>query len=94
MNGRSWTWAFSFLAVGRNAPTLQIGCHTFQGVQMTKIVFTSCMDAERVPEQPVWDQIRAEAPDVLMLLGDQIYMDWGDLGGSDWRRLIDRRPSE
>lgn len=61
---------------------------------MTKIVFTSCMDAERVPDQPVWDQIRDEAPDVLMLLGDQIYMDWGDLGGPEWRKLITREPVE
>ncbi len=62
---------------------------------MTKIVFTSCMDAERVPDQPVWDWIMdEERPDVLMLLGDQIYMDWGDLGGSNWRRLIDRRPAK
>ena len=30
---------------------------------MTKIVFTSCMDAERVPAQSVWDQIRDEAPE-------------------------------
>ena len=50
-----------------------------------KLAFTSCMDAVRVPDQPIWDQIRAEQPDVLLLLGDQIYMDWGDLGGSDWR---------
>ena len=59
---------------------------------MTKIVFTSCMDAERVPTQPVWDRIKdEERPDVLMLLGDQIYMDWGDLGGSEWRKLIQRK---
>ena len=61
---------------------------------MTKIVFTSCMDAERVPDQPVWEQIRGEEPDVLMLLGDQIYMDWGDLGGPEWRKLIARKPVE
>lgn len=42
-----------------------------------KIAFTSCMDAERVPEQPVWDRIEARDPDALMLLGDNIYMDWG-----------------
>jgi len=44
---------------------------------MPKLVFTSCMDAERAPLQPVWDRIRAREPDLLMLLGDQIYMDWG-----------------
>lgn len=57
-----------------------------------KIVFTSCMDAERVPHQPIWDNIREEQPDVLMLLGDQIYMDWGDLGASNWRQLIKKKP--
>ena len=44
---------------------------------MTTLVFTSCMDAERAPIQPIWTQIRQREPDVLMLLGDQIYMDWG-----------------
>lgn len=40
------------------------------------IIFTSCMDAERIPSQPIWDHIADEEPDVLILLGDQIYMDW------------------
>ena len=53
-----------------------------------KIAFASCMDAIRVPEQPVWTKIQAEQPDVLMLLGDQIYMDWGDLGESNWKQAI------
>lgn len=44
---------------------------------MTTLVFTSCMDAERARIQPIWTQIRQREPDVLMLLGDQIYMDWG-----------------
>lgn len=54
-----------------------------------KIVFTSCMDASRLPSQPVWNHIKGMSPDVLMLLGDQIYMDWFDLGASNWRRAID-----
>lgn len=43
------------------------------------IVFASCMDAERCPTQPVWAHIqqRKDKPDLLLLLGDQIYMDWG-----------------
>lgn len=57
-----------------------------------KIAFTACMDAERVRDQPVWDRIRGEQPDVLMLLGDQVYMDWGDLGASGWRKAIRREP--
>lgn len=59
-----------------------------------KIVFTSCMDAERVRQQPVWDRIRAQQADVLMLLGDQVYMDWGDLGASGWREAIRDKPAK
>jgi Alpha/beta hydrolase of unknown function (DUF900)/PhoD-like phosphatase len=55
--------------------------------QQMKIVFTSCMDAVRVPDQPVWKAIQDQNPDVLMLLGDQIYMDWGlSLGIPNWKR--------
>ncbi len=60
-----------------------------QGTVM-KIAFTSCMDATRVPMQPVWTEIFRRQPDVVMLLGDQIYMDWGDLGASNWKKLIQR----
>jgi esterase/lipase superfamily enzyme len=42
-----------------------------------KVSFVSCMNAEACPEQPVWDSIAAHRPDVLLLLGDLIYMDWG-----------------
>jgi PhoD-like phosphatase len=44
------------------------------------IVFTSCMDASRVPAQTVWAEIKNKQPNLLLLLGDHIYMDWGDLG--------------
>lgn len=58
-----------------------------------KIVFTSCMDAERVADQVIWARIAGEHPDVLMLLGDQIYMDWGvGLETEGWRALIAARP--
>ncbi|MGE0496866.1 MAG: alkaline phosphatase D family protein [Ramlibacter sp.] len=58
-----------------------------------KIAFTSCMDAERAPRQPVWQAIQREAPDVLMLLGDQIYMDWGLSVARlpQWKRIIERK---
>ncbi len=58
-----------------------------------KIAFTSCMDAERVPRQPVWQAIQNENPDVLLLLGDQIYMDWGlSLGRvPKWKKVIERK---
>lgn len=54
-----------------------------------KLVFASCMDAEREAVQPVWDRIRTdEKPDSLALLGDQIYMDWGDLGPPNLARKL------
>ncbi len=48
-----------------------------------KIAFTSCANIQSYPTQPGWRAIRAHAPDMLLLLGDQIYMDfgWGPLGG-------------
>ncbi len=42
-----------------------------------KIAFASCFDALADPKQIVWDQVRAQAPEVLLLLGDTIYMDYG-----------------
>lgn len=45
-----------------------------------KVVFTSCFDAEKDDVQTVWDRISALEPDVLLLLGDSIYMDFGIFG--------------
>ena len=42
-----------------------------------KIAFTSCIDAIDDPVQPVWERVRALAPDVLVLLGETMYMDYG-----------------
>jgi alkaline phosphatase D len=42
-----------------------------------KIAFTSCMDAVDDRIQPVWNRIREEQPDLLMLVGDAVYMDFG-----------------
>lgn len=53
-----------------------------------KVIVTSCMDAERDPVQPIWEEIERRSPDVLMLLGDNIYMDWGDLGESNFKKYI------
>lgn len=44
-----------------------------------RIAFTSCCDPMDEPEQPVWDLIADQQPDHLVLLGDQIYMDFGML---------------
>jgi alkaline phosphatase D len=48
-----------------------------------KIAFTSCANVQSYPTQPGWRAIQAHAPDMLLLLGDQIYMDfgWCPLGG-------------
>lgn len=54
-----------------------------------KLVFASCMDASRDATQAIWDHIREhERPDALALLGDQIYMDWGDLGPPNLPRQL------
>lgn len=42
-----------------------------------KIAFTSCMRFKNFPLQPQWQNIEAEDPDYLFLLGDHIYMDYG-----------------
>ncbi len=44
---------------------------------MTKIAFTSCFDALEDPQQRVWLSVREQHPDVLLLLGDSMYMDFG-----------------
>jgi hypothetical protein len=40
-----------------------------------KLAFTSCMSSTVFEQQPVWDQIAAQRPDRLLLLGDSIYID-------------------
>lgn len=42
-----------------------------------KIVFASCSNVQHFSSQPGWRRINDLAPDVLLLLGDQIYMDFG-----------------
>jgi alkaline phosphatase D len=42
-----------------------------------KIAFTSCMAFTVFAQQPVWDQIAAQRPDRLLLLGDSVYIDAG-----------------
>src|SRR3989338_603416 len=44
---------------------------------MMKIVFASCSNVQHFSSQPVWLRINDLAPDILLLLGDQIYMDFG-----------------
>jgi alkaline phosphatase D len=42
-----------------------------------RIAFTSCFSAQLFKDQPVWDEIAAANPDVLVLLGDSMYLDVG-----------------
>jgi len=42
-----------------------------------KIIFTSCARYTKRHEQNEWHKIAAKNPDLLLLLGDNIYMDWG-----------------
>jgi len=41
-----------------------------------KIAFTSCVNHKKFEKQPQWDDIAAQNPDYLFLLGDNIYMDY------------------
>lgn len=41
------------------------------------LAFTSCMDTLNYPDQPGWQALARAAPDVIVLLGDSIYMDYG-----------------
>lgn len=43
-----------------------------------RIAFTSCASTHLVPDQPIWDDIRASAPKHVVLLGDNIYSDVPD----------------
>lgn len=51
-----------------------------------RIIFTSCMDEGWDNRQKVWDLVAGHAPDVLLLLGDTIYMDFALTLGAprDW----------
>ena len=41
-----------------------------------RVVFTSCMRTDAFQSQPVWSEIAGLEPDMLIFLGDQIYMDY------------------
>lgn len=41
---------------------------------MLKIAIASCAKVQDVPEQPVWATVQAQAPDALLLLGDNVYL--------------------
>ena len=43
-----------------------------------KIAIASCAKIQDLAVQPAWDDIRARRPDVLLLLGDMVYLDRND----------------
>lgn len=65
-----------------------------------KIAFVSCICTQLYPDQPVWDQIAAMAPDYLVLLGDSVYLDIGttlapqDMTDDEFARHLHARYSE
>lgn len=40
-----------------------------------RFVFGSCTKIQNVPTQPVWGEVQALKPDLVLLLGDNIYLD-------------------
>lgn len=55
-----------------------------------KIAFASCFDALKDDEQKVWDDVLAHQPDALLLLGDNIYMDYGTSLGAPRKWSIEK----
>jgi len=50
---------------------------------MIKIAIASCCKIQNVRSQPVWSDIESEDPDLLLLLGDNVYMNnsrWDHVG--------------
>ena len=65
---------------------------------MTRIAIASCCRGHSFDEQPVWADIEAEKPDLLLLLGDQVYMNnkvwrhWElDKSGQPTNQILERR---
>lgn len=64
-----------------------------------KLAFASCAKLQQINPQPVWSEIRAARPDVLLLLGDTVYLDHdthhqpGPLA-AELRRLYDAQLAE
>jgi hypothetical protein len=46
---------------------------------MTRLMFASCMNHDHDVRGKVWQQALAHKPAWLFLIGDNVYMDWGDL---------------
>jgi alkaline phosphatase D len=60
--------------LGRHLIQVESNCINHLEVPM-RIAFVSCFHSQVFPVQPVWDWIKAQQPDHLVLLGDSIYLD-------------------
>lgn len=50
-----------------------------------KVAVASCCSIENRPHQPAWDDIAAARPDVLLLLGDNVYMHKDEVEERVWK---------
>lgn len=56
-----------------------------------KIAFTSCMNIQVYPRQPLWGRIAAQSPQHLVLTGDSIYLDVPVGGGMHPKQMTDNQ---
>jgi hypothetical protein len=61
-----------------------------RGHHNMRIAFVSCICRQVFDDQPVWDWIRDQVPDKLVLLGDSVYL---DIKTSEHRRTWTISPS-
>lgn len=55
-----------------------------QSTRLTRIAFGSCLDQAK--PQPIWSAVRKVAPQLFLMIGDNVY---GDIKSPDGRELID-----
>ena len=55
-----------------------------------KIAAASCAKIKWMREQPVWDEIRDFEPDILLLHGDNVYLDVSDNNIQDPNKLREK----
>jgi alkaline phosphatase D len=54
-------------------------------VETFKVAVASCCSIENRPDQPAWRDIAAARPDLLLLLGDNVYMHKDDVDEDVWQ---------
>lgn len=73
-------WEYEVEVDGVVAPTARgrLRLAPGDGPARVRLALASCMDAVSQPVQPSWYLLRAERPDLLLLLGDNVYCDSTD----------------